>query len=74
MQRRRLFSPAPPTAEGYATDATTGSLLWQAVDKRGGTTAMLVNTLNDWNDVDHAFQAWSEQLASRVQELGACSR
>src|SRR5215471_3842190 len=26
-------------AEGYATDATTGALLWQAVDKRGGTTA-----------------------------------
>ena len=27
------------TAQGYATDATTGALLWEAVDKRGGTTA-----------------------------------
>jgi hypothetical protein len=62
------------TAEGYATDATNGGLLWEAVDKRGGTTAVAENTLNNWNDVDHAFQAWSEQLASRMQELGACQR
>jgi Protein of unknown function (DUF3313) len=62
------------TAEGCATDATSGGLLWEAVDKRGGTTAMVENTLNNWNDIDHAFQAWSEQLASRMQELGACSR
>jgi hypothetical protein len=60
------------TAEGYATDATNGGLLWEAVDKRGGTTAVVENTLNNWNDVDHAFQAWSDQLASRMQELGAC--
>src|SRR6185437_12900610 len=56
-------------AEGYATDATTGTLLWKAVDKRGGTTALAENTLNTWLDVDHAFEAWSEQLASRLQEL-----
>jgi hypothetical protein len=60
------------TAEGYATDATNGGLLWEAVDKRGGTTALVANTLNTWRDVDHAFQAWSEQLATRLQELGAC--
>ena len=60
------------TAEGYATDATNGGLLWEAVDKRGGTTAVVENTLNNWNDIDHAFKAWSEQLASRMQELGAC--
>jgi hypothetical protein len=40
---------ATATAEGYATDATNGGLLW-----------------------DHAFQAWSDQLATRLQELGAC--
>lgn len=62
------------TAEGYATDAASGGLLWEAIDKRGGTTAVAENTLNTWNDVDHAFQAWSEQLASRMQELGACQR
>jgi hypothetical protein len=32
------------------------------------------NTLNTWLDVDHAFEAWSEQLASRLQEPGACRR
>ena len=58
--------------EGYATDATTGGLLWEAVDKRGGTTALVENTLNTWLDIDHAFQAWSEELASRMQQLGAC--
>ena len=61
-------------AEGYATDASTGTLLWEAVDRRGGTTALVSNTLNTWLDVDHAFEAWSEQLASRLQELGACRR
>jgi hypothetical protein len=60
------------TAEGYATDASNGTLLWEAVDKRGGTLAVAENTLNTWLDVDHAFQALSKQLASRLQELGAC--
>jgi hypothetical protein len=60
------------TAEGYGTDATNGGLLWEAVDRRGGTTALAENTLNNWNDIDHAFQAWSNQLATRLQELGAC--
>jgi Protein of unknown function (DUF3313) len=68
------YSAGNATAEGYATDATNGDLLWQAVDKKGGTTAVVENTLNTWNDVDHAFQAWSQQLASRMQELGACRR
>jgi hypothetical protein len=66
------YFAATATAEGYATDATNGGLLWEAVDRRGGTTAVVENTLNNWNDVDPAFQAWSEQLASRMQALGAC--
>jgi hypothetical protein len=60
------------TAEGYATDANTGTLLWQAVDKRGGTTSMLENTLDNKLDIDHAFMAWSNQLASRLQQMGVC--
>ena len=35
---------------------------------------MAENTLDTWNDVDHAFQACSEELAARMQELGTCSR
>ena len=61
------------TAEFYAIDATTGALVWQAVDKRGGTTAMVANTLNNWRDVDHAFQAWANQLAAGLQRNGVCS-
>jgi uncharacterized protein DUF3313 len=62
------------TTEGYAIDATDGMLLWEAVDKRGGTTALLENTLNTWLDIDHAFTAWSDRLASRMQDLGACRK
>lgn len=61
------------TVEGYATDVTNGTLLWQGVDKRGGTTATVENTLNTWLDVHHAFQAWSTQLVSRLQSLGVCT-
>jgi Protein of unknown function (DUF3313) len=60
------------TAEGYGTDAITGALLWQAVDKRGGTTAMAENTLDTKLDIDHAFVAWSNQLASRLVQVGVC--
>ncbi len=62
------------TGEGYATHATDGALLWEAVDRRGGTTAVAENTLNTWLDVDHAFQAWSDQVVARMQELGACRK
>jgi hypothetical protein len=47
-------------------------LLWQAVDKRGGTTSMLENTLDNKLDIDHAFVAWSNQIASRLQQMGVC--
>lgn len=60
------------SAEGYATNAKTGELLWEAVDRRGGTGSFVKNTLDNWLDVDHAMQAWSEKLASRLQELGIC--
>jgi hypothetical protein len=59
-------------AEGYATDAMTGTVLWQAVDKRGGSTALIANTLNSWRDVDKAFRTWSDKLGARLQALGAC--
>jgi hypothetical protein len=62
------------TAEGYATDATNGTLLWQAVDKRAGTGALIKNTLDTWVDVDHAVEAWSGRIASGVQQLGVCRR
>jgi hypothetical protein len=60
------------TGEGFATDAVTGALLWEAVDKRGGTTALVANTLDNWRDVRHVFAAWGVQARTRLQELGVC--
>jgi hypothetical protein len=60
------------TSEAYATDAMSGALLWQGVDKRAGTTALIQNTTNSWLDVDNAMKAWSAQAATRLQELGVC--
>jgi hypothetical protein len=60
------------TAEGYATDSVKGTLVWQAVDKRGGTTALVKNTFDSWLDVHHAFEAWSAQLVQGLQNAGIC--
>jgi Protein of unknown function (DUF3313) len=62
------------TAEGYATDSESGALLWQVVDKRGGTTALLENTLDSWLDVRHAFEAWSAELVKSLQSEGVCRK
>jgi len=59
-------------AEGYARDATTGTLLWEGADERAGTKAWGRDTFNSWDDVDNAFKAWAEQFARRLTELGAC--
>jgi Protein of unknown function (DUF3313) len=60
------------TAEGYARDATTGTLLWEGADERAGTKAWGRDTFNSWDDVDNAFKAWAEQFATRLTQLGAC--
>lgn len=60
------------TGEGFATDAMNGTLLWQAVDKRGGTTTFVANTLDNWRDVRHVFETWGILLRQRLQQLGVC--
>ena len=62
------------TAESFATDTESGAIVWQAVDKRGGTTSAAENTLDTWLDVHHAFEAWSRQYVARLQQLGICQR
>jgi hypothetical protein len=62
------------TAAGYARDATTGTLLWEGADERAGTKAFGRDTFNSWDDVDNAFKAWTEEFASRLEQLGACPR
>lgn len=64
------------TAESYATDATggptTGTLLWEGADRRGGANQIGTNTLNSWGDVQEAFAAWSEQAAQGLVKRGIC--
>jgi hypothetical protein len=66
------FFAGSATVEGYATDATTGTILWEAVDKRAGGNAIGTNTFDSWSDVDNAAKAWAEQMTRRLAELGAC--
>lgn len=61
------------TIEAYATDGTTGQLIWQAVDKRAGSNAPGSDTFNSWADVDYAFKAWAKQFGERMTQLGICS-
>jgi hypothetical protein len=60
------------TAEGYVVDATTGTLLWQAVDKRGGTTTLIADTTDNWRDVRHIFEAWAQQITTKFTQMGVC--
>jgi hypothetical protein len=55
-----------------AGDGTNGTLLWEAAEERAGTKAFRRNTFNSWGDVDNAFKAWGDQVASRIVALGAC--
>jgi hypothetical protein len=61
------------TMEGYALDSVNGTILWEGVDKRGGTTALVKNTLDSTLDIDHAFKAWSQKLILGLQQLGICA-
>lgn len=62
------------TVEAYAVDAVTGTVLWEGVDKRGGTTALVSNTLDSTRDIRHAFEAWGVQMRTRLQEIGVCHK
>jgi hypothetical protein len=64
------------TAESYATDATggpdNGRLLWEGADERAGSSAIGTNTLNSWEDVYDAIDAWSEKFAQGLVKHGVC--
>ena len=67
------FFSGTATAEAYATDGATQEVLWQGVDKRGGNSPVVQNTMDKWLDVHHTFQAWAGQLVTRLQDTGICS-
>jgi len=62
------------TVEGFAKDSRSGLVVWQAVDKRGGTTSLAENTMDTWLDVHHAFDAWAKQITQRLVSVGICQR
>lgn len=51
--------------EAKITDAKTGKILLEAVDRRGGTKDLSGMT-NEWNDVEKAHIYWTETLRYRL--------
>ena len=53
------------SAEMKVTDSTTGTILLEAVDRRGGTKS-LSGVTNSWNDVEEAYRFWAEKTRYRL--------
>jgi hypothetical protein len=53
------------SVELKATDTETGTILSEAVDRRGGTKS-LSGVTNEWHDVEEAFRFWGEKLRYRL--------
>jgi hypothetical protein len=51
--------------EVKVTDTTTGTILVEAVDRRGGTKSLSGMT-NEWNDVEEAYRFWAEKFRYRA--------
>jgi hypothetical protein len=56
------------SVEGKITDANTGDVLAQIVDRRVGRKSLKGST-NAWNHVEQAFVFWAEQLHQKLREL-----
>jgi Protein of unknown function (DUF3313) len=53
------------SVEVKITDSTTGTILAEAVDRRGGTKS-LSGVTNSWNDVEEAYRFWAEKVRYRL--------
>ena len=53
------------SAEVKITDTATGAILFEAVDRRGGTKS-LSGVTNSWNDVEEAYRFWAEKVRYRA--------
>jgi hypothetical protein len=53
------------SAEVKITDSATGTVLFMAVDRRGGTKSLSGMT-NSWNDVEEAYRFWAEKFRYRA--------
>jgi hypothetical protein len=47
------------------TDSDSGTILVEAVDRRGGTKS-LSGVTNSWNDVEEAYRFWAEKMRYRA--------
>jgi hypothetical protein len=56
------------TVEVKITDASTGTLLAAAVDRRGGTKS-LKGVTDSWHDVLEAYRYWAEKLRYRLCQI-----
>jgi len=56
------------TVEVKITDASTGTLLAAAVDRRGGTKS-LRGVTDSWHDVLEAYRYWGEKLRYRLCQI-----
>ena len=53
------------SVEFKLTDTETGTILAEAVDRRGGTKS-LRGVTNSWNDVEEGYRYWAEKLRYRL--------
>jgi Protein of unknown function (DUF3313) len=56
------------SVEVKVTDSDTGAILFEAVDRRGGTKS-LSGATNSWNDVEEAYRFWAEKMRYRACQL-----
>jgi hypothetical protein len=53
------------SGEMKVTDSADGTILLEAVDRRGGTKS-LSGVTNSWNDVEEAYRFWAEKTRYRL--------
>ena len=53
------------SAEIRVTDTATGTVLAEAVDRRGGTKS-IGGSWSSWNDAEESFRFWSEKIRYRL--------
>ena len=51
--------------EVRVTDSATGTILFEGVDRRGGTKSLRGMT-DSWNDVEEAYRFWAEKIRYRA--------
>ena len=59
------FFTGVASIEGKITDTATGTILFEAVDRRGGTKS-LSGVFSSWHDVEEAYRFWGEKLRYRL--------